>query len=244
MSIAMDVTDATFEADVLDRSMQTTVVVDLWAEWCGPCRTLGPMLEKVVEEAPGVELVKVDVDTNPRTAATFQVQSIPAVYAIRDRKVVNSFVGALPEHALRQWVAGLSPAPTEVDRLIEAGDEPSLRRAVELEPGNERAVLALAGRLVDDGGAGSREEALSLLARLPETAATRHLAAQARLGGNGLGPADAAGADGLESKLDALLEKVRDDEAARQEFVDLLEVLGPDDPRTGAYRKALTARLF
>ncbi len=238
----MDVTDATFESDVLERSTQSTVVVDLWAEWCGPCKTLGPTLEKVVGEAPGVELVKVDVDTNPRTAATFQVQSIPAVYAIRDRKVVDSFVGALPEPAVRQWVAGLTPVPTEVDQLIAAGDEASLRRAVELEPGNDRAVLALAALLVAGGGEAARQEALALLARLPESAETRHLAAQARLGAEvaGSGP----GANGVEAKLDSLLARVRDDDAARQEFLDLLEVLGPDDPRTATYRKALTARLF
>ena len=238
----MDVTDASFETDVLERSTQTTVVVDLWASWCGPCKTLGPVLEKVVGEAPGAELVKVDVDANPRTAATFQVQSIPAVYAIRDRKVVDSFVGALPEAAVRQWVAGLSPAPSEVDRLIAAGDEQSLRKAVELEPASEPAVLALASSLVAQGDDAARKEALGLLARLPETAAIRHLAAQARVGSE-LG-ADGSGADGVDAKLDGLLERVRDDEAARQEFVDLLEVLGPDDPRTATYRKALTARLF
>ncbi|HEY3810572.1 MAG TPA: tetratricopeptide repeat protein [Acidimicrobiales bacterium] len=242
MRITMDVTDATFETDVLERSNQTTVVVDLWAEWCGPCKTLGPTLEKVVGEASGVELVKVDVDANPRTSATFQVQSIPAVYAIRDRKVVDSFVGALPEPAVRQWVAGLTPAPTELDRLIAAGDESSLRRAVELEPANDRAILALAALLVGRGDEASRQETLALLARLPESAETRHLAAQARLGAeaSGSGP----GANGVEAKLDSLLERVRDDDAARQEFVDLLEVLGPEDPRTVAYRKALTARLF
>jgi putative thioredoxin len=242
MRITMDVSDATFETDVLERSTQTTVVVDLWAEWCGPCKTLGPTLEKVVGEASGVELVKVDVDANPRTSATFQVQSIPAVYAIRDRKVVDSFVGALPEPAVRQWVAGLSPAPTEVDRLIAAGDESSLRRAVELEPANDRAVLALAALLVGRGDEASRQEALALLARLPESAETRHLAAQARLGAEA--GASGPGANGVEVKLDGLLEKVRDDDAARQEFVDLLEVLGPEDPRTATYRKALTARLF
>ena len=238
----MDVTDASFETDVLERSTSATVVVDLWASWCGPCRVLGPLLEKVVSETPGVELVKIDVDANPRSAATFQVQSIPAVYAIRDRKVVDNFVGALPEPALRQWIAGLSQPPSEVDQLIGAGDEPSLRKALELEPANEKAVLGLATLLVAGGNAGEqeREEALALLARIPETPQTRHIAAQARLGAEAGGVAS----NGVEDKLDGLLERVRDDDAARQEFIDLLEVLGPDDPRTAAYRKALTARLF
>ena len=242
MDAPIDVTDATFETDVLERSLSATVVVDLWASWCGPCRVLGPILEKVVGETSGVELVKIDVDANPRSAATFQVQSIPAVYAIRDRKVVDSFVGALPEPALRQWIAGLNPAPSEVDRLVAAGDEGSLRQALELEPANEKAILALASLLIAGGNATTeqREEALSLLGRLPETADTRHLAAQARLGSE----AREVAADGVEEKLDELLERVRSDDAARQEFVDLLEVLGPDDPRTATYRKALTARLF
>ncbi|HET6964628.1 MAG TPA: tetratricopeptide repeat protein [Acidimicrobiales bacterium] len=242
MPAVTDVTDATFEADVLDRSTQATIVVDLWASWCGPCRVLGPILEKVVAESDGVELVKIDVDANPRSAATFQVQSIPAVYAIRDRRVVDSFIGALPEPAVRQWIAGLNPPPSEVDLLVAKGDEDSLRRAVDLEPANEKAVLALASLLAADGsGPDQREEALRLLARLPESAETRHIAAQARLGAEA---ETAGGSDGVEAKLDELLERVRADEAARQEFLDLLEMLGPDDPRTAAYRKALTARLF
>lgn len=242
--MAIDVTDASFETDVLDRSTTATVVVDLWAEWCGPCRVLGPILEKVVSESPGIELVKIDVDSNPRSAATFQVQSIPAVYAIRERKVVDSFIGALPEPAVRQWMAGLNPPPSEVDRLVAAGDEASLRKALELEPANEKAVLALAGLLVGDGSAAedARDEALQLLARLPENAETRRLAAQARLGSEIAG--GTASGDGVEAKLDSLLERVRDDDGARQEFVDLLEVLGPDDPRTATYRRALTAKLF
>ena len=242
--MATDVTDSTFETDILERSTSATVVVDLWAEWCGPCRVLGPLLEKVVDETPGVELAKIDVDANPRSAATFQVQSIPAVYAIRDRKVVDSFVGALPEPAIRQWIAGLSQPPSEVDRLVAAGDEPSLRKALDLEPANEKAILGLAALLVAGGAAEerSREEALSLLSRIPESSETRRLAALARLGAEN--PGEGPQADGIEAKLDALLERVRDDDNARQEFVDLLEVLGPDDPRTATYRKALTARLF
>ena len=243
MSAATDVTDATFEADVLDRSTEATVVVDLWAAWCGPCRTLGPILEKVVDESPGVELVKIDVDANPRASATFQVQSIPAVYAIRDRKVVDSFIGALPEPAVRQWVAGLNPPPSQADLLVAKGDEASLREAIALEPANEKAVLALASLLVAaPSDADRREEALGLLAKVPESAETRHIAAQARLGSEA--QAATGESDDPSPKLDALLERVRDDDAARQEFVDLLELLGPDDPRTAKYRKALTARLF
>jgi putative thioredoxin len=240
---ATDVTDATFESAVLERSTSATVVVDLWAEWCGPCRTLGPILEKVVAETPGVELVKIDVDANPRASQTFQVQSIPAVYAIKDRKVVDSFIGALPEPAVREWMQRLSPPPSEADRLVAAGDEESLRQALALEPDHEKAILALAALLVSAGATDERrQEALQLLARLPESAETRHLAAQARLGAESSGAADGAGDIG--AKLDALLERVRDDDSARQEFVDLLEILGPDDPRTASYRKALTARLF
>jgi putative thioredoxin len=247
MSTVTDVTDSEFETAVLERSTDVTVVIDLWAEWCGPCRTLGPILEKVVGEFAGLELVKIDIDANPRSAATFQVQSIPAVYAIRDRKVVDSFVGALPEPAVREWMANLNPPPSEVDLLIAAGDEASIRKAVDLQPANTEAVLALASLLVGGSSGGGpsdqamRDEALALLARLPESADTRLLAAQARLGGEN---PEVAGSDGVEAKLDALLELVRDDQAARQEFVDLLEVLGPEDPRTSAYRKALTARLF
>src|SRR5688500_3828777 len=99
--MAMDVTDASFESDVLDRSTQVPVVVDLGAPWCGPCRTLGPIIEKVVADTGGkVVLTKVNVDDNPRISATFQVQSIPAVYALKDRKVVDGFIGAQPEPAV------------------------------------------------------------------------------------------------------------------------------------------------
>src|SRR2546423_3537848 len=235
----IDVTDATFSQDVLERSNQVPVVVDLWAPWCGPCRTLGPIIEKVVDGTEGrVALAKVNVDENPRVSATFQVQSIPAVYALKDGKVVDGFIGALPEKGVAEFVARLAPGETEADRLVAAGDEESLRKVLADEPDHEGAVVALAELLAERGDA---DEALQLLARIPETAETRRVAAIARLGDE----ASAAGSNGeVESKLDSLLDREKDDEVARQEFVDLLEVLGPDDPRTNHYRKALTARLF
>ena len=145
-----DVTDATFQTDVLDRSQDVPVVVDLWAEWCGPCRTLGPILERVVGETGGqVALAKVDIDSNPQVAAAFQVQSIPAVFAISQGKVVDSFIGALPEPSVREFVAKLAPAESEADRLAARGDEASLRAALELEhdhPAGRRGPGRAAGR--------------------------------------------------------------------------------------------------
>jgi putative thioredoxin len=144
-----DVTDATFETAVIERSKEVPVVVDLWAEWCGPCRTLGPILEKVIGETEGrVELAKVDVDSNPQVAGAFRVQSIPAVYALSGGQVVDHFIGALPETAVREFVDRLAPSASEADQLADAGDEASLRKALELEPGHEKAVLRLAELLV------------------------------------------------------------------------------------------------
>src|SRR5215212_9329560 len=130
-----DVTDATFEADVLQRSQEVPVVVDLWAPWCGPCRTLGPLLEDVVGATEGkVELVKVNVDENPQISTAFRVQSIPAVYALKDGRVVDGFIGAQPKPAVEKMVQSLLPTEeeAEVDRLVQAGDEASLRQALDL----------------------------------------------------------------------------------------------------------------
>ncbi len=232
-----DVTDADFEAEVVERSKQTPVVVDLWAEWCGPCRQLGPIIEKVVAETDGqVHLAKVDVDQNPQVSAAFKVQGIPAVYALSGGEVVDGFVGAQGEDAVREFVAKLIPSEqdNEIEALIEAGDEDSLRRVLDLDSAHEAAVLGLAEILI---GSDRVEESEALLGRIPESAETRRLAALARTSGE----VDDAE---ITDKLDELLAVVATDEAARQEFVDLLERLGADDPRTSDYRRQLTAQLF
>ena len=231
-----DVTDATFTTDVVERSRTVPVVVDLWAEWCGPCRTLGPILEKVVADTGGqVELAKVDIDANPSVASMFQVQSIPAVYAMKDGKVVDGFLGAQPEWQVAEFVQRLYPSveDREVDRLVAAGDESSLRAALELEPSEETVIVALAELLVSDGRA---DEGLALLERIPESPATRRVAALARTGG-------LADAGDLDARLDSLLSQVKDDDDARQQFVDLLELI-EDPDAAGAWRRKLAARLF
>lgn len=233
---ALDVTDATFQTEVIDRSDTTPVVVDLWAEWCGPCKTLGPILEKVIDETGGeVVLAKVDVDANPGLSQAFKVQSIPAVYAVKDGQVVDGFMGAYPESAVREFVDKLLPTQEEkaVSDLVAAGDEASLRLALSMEPGNEDVIVALGELLVADG---RNDEALELLERIPESDRTRKIAATARVGD--------APADDHDATLTALLDKVKDDDEARQQFVDILELMGPDDPRTAEYRRQLTARLF
>jgi putative thioredoxin len=195
------------------------------------------MLERAVEATDGaVELAKVNVDDNPQIAGSFRVQSIPAVFALRDGAVVNGFVGAIPEAQVNEFVDSLAPAPSEADQLVAAGDEASLHRALELDPGHAGAVTALARLRLDEG---DPDGALELLARVPETAETRSLAAAARLADRQVD----LGTD-VTSLLDDLLARVRDDEDARREYVDLLETLGPEDPRTAPYRKALAARLY
>lgn len=234
---ATDVTDATFQVEVLDKSNDVAVVVDLWAEWCGPCKTLGPIIEKVVDATNGkVVLVKINVDENPGLNKTFQVQSIPAVFALKDGAVVDSFVGALPEAAIKQFVEGLVPSAGQnvlID-LIDAGDEVSLRLALSTDPANEDAIVKLAELLVADG---KSDEALALLGRIPESEQMRRVAASARIG-------DTPHNDDYDERLTELLGEVKGDDEARQKFVDLLELMGPDDPRTSEYRRRLTAQLY
>jgi putative thioredoxin len=243
--MTFDVTDSTFQSDVIDRSATTPVVVDLWAPWCGPCRTLGPIIEKVVDETEGkVVLAKVNVDENPQVSTAFRVQGIPAVYAVAGGKVVDGFIGAQPEANVREFVGRLLPSEEDqkIAALLDAGDEGSLREVLELRPDHHDAIVALAELLAGRGQDGDRDEALALLDRIPETAETRRVKALVRTGEAANG--DAESADDIAAKLEALLEQVKGDDTARQEYVDLLELLGPDDPRTADYRKRLTRQLF
>ena len=233
---AIDVTDATFESQVIEKSKDVTVVVDLWAPWCGPCKTLGPIIESVIDATDGkIILAKVNIDENPAVGQAFKVQSIPAVYALKDGAVVDGFMGAQPEHEVQAFVDSLGPSEQEqaISDLIAGGDEGSLRIALQMEPANEDAIGALGELLVADGRV---EEALALIERIPGNDRTRKIAASARVG--------ETPNDDNDDKLRALLHQVKDDDDARQQFVDILELMGAEDPRTAGYRRQLTMRLY
>src|SRR5207247_2893802 len=113
----VEVTDQTFRTDVLEESSRRPVVVDFWADWCQPCRMIGPVLERLADEAGGdFLLAKLDVDANPEAATAFRIQSIPAVKAFRDGRLVSEFIGAIPEQSIRQFLRTV--LPTEADRLV------------------------------------------------------------------------------------------------------------------------------
>lgn len=172
----IDVTEADFQGEVVERSHQLPVVVDFWAAWCGPCRQLTPVLEQAAAQRDGqVVLAKVDTDANQGLAAAHRIQGIPAVKAFREGRVVDEFTGARPPAEVARFFDAL--VPSETDALVAAGDEASLRRALESEPNRSEAVVALAELLHRRG---ERDEAAGLLVNATGFAA-QGLAARLRL---------------------------------------------------------------
>ena len=245
-SVPIDATEETFERDVIQRSFQQPVVVDFWAEWCGPCRSLGPVIEQAVAKRDGqVDLVKVDTDANPRLSQAFGIQSIPAVKAFKDGKVVDEFIGALPPAQVERFLDRSSPPrPT---RWSPSGGEANLRRALELEPGRADAAIPLARSLAT---AGDREARSSCCQRAqlvrrrgpgrrasgcPTTRCSRTRSPRST-------PASTeAGLDALIDAIAAVEDAERKDEL-RKVVVGVLDELGPDAPARARRRAASSLR--
>jgi putative thioredoxin len=245
----MDVTDATFQTAVIERSRTLPVVVDFWAEWCGPCRQLGPVIERAVAAREGqVELAKIDVDANPGVARSFQIQSIPAVKAFRDGRVAAEFVGAQPPTAVDAFLDSL--LPSEADELVARGDEQSLRRAVELEPARADAAVPQARLLL---ARGDDDGALALVREVPGSFAADAIAARVALarrdGVPDLEAAFAALDDGdHEQALELLIGALPSADGARDDIrrvvVGILDELGVDSPLARESRRRLASALY
>ncbi|MFN2545454.1 MAG: tetratricopeptide repeat protein [Actinomycetota bacterium] len=255
----VDATDADFAQVVLEESKRRPVVVDFWAGWCRPCLVLGPVLERIADEHAGAFLlVKVDVDANQVSASQFGVQSIPNVWAFRDGRPVDQFIGALPEPAVREWIGRLLPTEADAgaERAVEAEREGRLedaergyRDALQADGGNRVARLGL-GRVLAQRG--ELEEARELVGPLlPDPEAERVLAAIRVAGWSEADGSDpvargkAAAAEGRwEDALQALLPLVKEQEEAKRAVLDVFAVLGDDDPVTRTYRPRLANALY
>lgn len=257
--VVADVTDADFEQRVVEESKRRPVVVDLWAEWCGPCRTLSPILERAAEQREGgFLLAKLDVDGNPMTARAFGVQSIPMVIAFRDGQPVDGFIGAIPEAVVNEFLDRLLPSQADLvaqGALEEerAGDvrdaEAGYREALGADPDNRAARLGLGRILADRGDAAEAREILSPL--LPDPEADQLLAGlRVAEWGSIEGPGTLASAKRLASQgkwrdaLEGMLGSLRDDPSAREAMVDVFAVLGDDDPVVAEFRRKLANALF
>jgi putative thioredoxin len=242
----LDVGELDFEREVIERSRTVPVVVDFWAEWCGPCRQLGPLLEQAAAEREGeVVLAKLDTDANQALAQAFGIQGIPAVKAFKDARVVDEFVGAQGREAVQRFFDGL--LPSEVDTLVGSGGEEELRRALELHPGRADAALALARILLERG---EDEAALELLDPVEGSLAADGLAARLRLRAEGLFSEAFAAFDrgdlerGVELLLETLPSAREHADEIRRVILGELDTLDPQSPFASATRRSLAAALY